>query len=67
MLFVCLFVVVLMKAEHIIFSNHFVMTTQVCAKISNSNSKVNVHLTRFFWILPDFSVEIFPKGHFLPF
>ena len=62
---VCLFVVVLMKAEHIIFSNHFVMMTQVCAKISNSNSKVNVHLTRFFFgFCQIFQLKFSPKGTF---
>ena len=35
------------KAEDINFSNNFVMMTQVCAKISSSNTKVNIHLTTF--------------------
>ena len=57
------------------FCNNFVMTTQVCAKISIYNTKVNVHLTPFYKVTTPpgfcqcfniFSAENVPKEHFLP-
>ena len=30
------------------FSNNFMKTTQVCAKISSSTTKVNIHFTPFY-------------------